>query len=270
MIGKGVFQRPFGREHTILGYLSNLHAKIQPVAQPPMFLVVIFGSHISLDSHFFQFLIQTYRRFGFANPEALANGETGTACRGEEHDVTIVWSVTSGKRIVLADGKEVHYNTNRNNVFEYSWTMRGNHVLKILAHASPPMSPTPGFRQYDFFVDGQSFFTFPKVFRLGLAPNDPRGARSPRSPPLQAERGRNYNPNVNSVRSNGSGNIVTIEAPHNPDEEEAYLREAIKNSLKDASGGAGGGASVHSAPPPAANNLLLDFGAPASGVPALP
>jgi hypothetical protein len=146
--------------------------------------------------------------------------------------------------------------------------MRGNHVLKILAHASPPMSPTPGFRQYDFFVDGQSFFTFPKVFRLGLAPNDPRGARSPRSPPLQAERGRNYNPNPNnnSVRSAGSANIGTIEAPHNPDEEEAYLREAIKNSLRDASGGA----SVQSAPPISANNLLLDFAAPAHAVPALP
>jgi hypothetical protein len=212
----------------------------------------------------------------------LASGETGTACRGEEHDVTIVWSVTSGKRIVLADGKEVHYSTNRNNVFEYSWTMRGNHVLKILAHASPPMSPTPGFRQYDFFVDGQSFFTFPKVFRLGLAPNDPRGGRSPRSPPVQAERGQNYNPNSgqnynpnpnnNSTRSTGSGGIGTIETPHNPDEEEAYLREAIKNSLNDARGDARGGASVQSAPAQSANNLLLDFDAPAPAhaVPALP
>ena len=203
------------------------------------------------------------RRFGFANPQALANGETGTACRGEEHDVTIVWSITSGKRIVLADGKEVHYSTNRNNVFEFSWTMRGNHVLKILAHAAPPMTVEPGFRQYDFFVDGQSFFSFPKVFRLGLAANDPRAARSPRSPPGVAERGRNYTSGAASIRSNGSANLANIEAPKNPDEEDAFLREAIKNSLKDAGRSDASVMSAISAPPPSGNDFLLDFGPPA-------
>lgn len=200
-------------------------------------------------------------RFGFANPEALANGETGTACRGEEHDVTIVWSITSGKRLVLADGQEVHYSGSRSNVFEFSWTMKGNHVLKIVAHASPPIQVNPGFRQYDFFVDGQSFFLFPKVFRLGLAPNDPRASGSPRSPPSLADRSRPYN-GATSIRSNGSAaNIAAIEAPHNPDEEEAYLQEAIKNSLQEqAHGGPPSGASVYSQPPPGGD--LLDFGAP--------
>lgn len=206
-----------------------------------------------------------YRRFGFANPEALANGETGTACRGEEHDVTIVWSITSGKRLVLADGQEVHYSNNRNNIFDFSWTMRGNHVLKIVAYASPPVTPIPGFRQYDFMVDGQSFFSFPKVFRLGLAPNDPRAMASPHSPPSLADRGRNYNPAVNSSRSATSAGIASIEAPHNPDEEEMYLQEAIKNSLQEnaakAAAAASSGASVQSALPPSApaDNLLLDF-----------
>jgi hypothetical protein len=103
------------------------------------------------------------RRFGFSNKEALENGETGTSCRGEEHDVTIVWSVTSGKRLILADGREVHYSTNRASLLEYSWTMRGNHVLKVIAHAAPQLSATPGFRQYDLHIDGQSFFNMPKV-----------------------------------------------------------------------------------------------------------
>ena len=191
------------------------------------------------------------RRFGFANPDALANGETGTACRGEEHDVTIIWSLTSGKRLVMVDGQEVHYSNSRNNIFDYSWTMKGNHVLKVVAHASPPLSPTPGFRQYDFFVDGQSFFSFPKVYRLGLAPGDPRG-RAPQGGVSMADR---------SARTNRSGGIASIEAPHNPDEEEAYLREAIKNSLQEPaaptagapSGGGGGGAAAAD---------LLGFGDP--------
>jgi hypothetical protein len=213
------------------------------------------------------FFYDNHRRFGFANPEALANGETGTACRGEEHDVTIVWSITSGKRLVLCDGQEVHYSSSRNNVFDFSWTMRGNHVLKVVAHASPPISPTPGFRQYDFMVDGQTFFSFPKVFRLGLAPNDSRALASPQAPPSLADRGRNFNP-TSSTRSNGSVGIANIEAPHNPDEEEAYLQEAIKNSLledqaKAAAAAAASGASVHSAPQHSdglgGENLLLDF-----------
>jgi hypothetical protein len=201
----------------------------------------------------------------------LAEGRTGTDCRGEEHDVTIVWSITSGKRLVLADGQEVHYSSSRNNVFDFSWTMRGNHVLKVVAHASPPLSAQPGFRQYDFFVDGQSFFTFPKVFRLGLSATDPRGVASPRSPPNMADRGRSYNygNSTTSMRSSGStnNNIAAIEAPHNPDEEEAYLQEAIKNSLKETSSPAlsrpaitSGAASVTSG---GGDSLLLDFTSPA-------
>ena len=197
----------------------------------------------------------------------MANGETGTACRGEEHDVTIVWSITSGKRLVLADGQEVHYSNSRSNLFEFSWTMKGNHVLKIVAHASPPIQANPGFRQYDFYVDGQSFFSFPKVFRLGLAANDPRGM--PRSPPSLADRGHAYGSGAHgaSIRSNGSANIVSIEAPHNPDEEEAYLREAIKNSLAEQAqpGAPSGGASVQSGP--AGGGDLLDFSAPAPAAP---
>jgi hypothetical protein len=163
----------------------------------------------------------TPRRFGFANPEAIRSGQTGTACRGEEHDVTLVWSLTSGKRIVLADGQEVHFSNSRSNVFEYTWTMKGNQVLKIIAHAAPPLSPTPGFRQYDFFVNGQTFFSFPKVFRIGLAPNDPRGQLSPVSPTGMAESTRNHR---NPGGAGGMGgprrpsNIANLEAPGNPDE----------------------------------------------------
>jgi hypothetical protein len=155
------------------------------------------------------------RRFGFANTEALAAGETGTNCRGEEHDITLVWSLTSGKRMIIADGQEVHYSNSRSNIFDFSWTMKGNNILKVVAHASPPLTPTPGFRQYDFFVNGQSFFSFPKVFRLGLGSNDPRDGSSPTSgPPRAAESSKRYNRSA----SGSVHGIASIEAPGNTDE----------------------------------------------------
>jgi hypothetical protein len=168
---------------------------------------------IKSDSYLFFKLF--LRRFGFANPAALAAGETGVNCRGEEHDVTFVWSLTSGKRMVLADGQEVHFSNSRSNLFEFSWTMKGNNVLKIVAHASPPLSPTPGFRQYDFFINGQSFFTFPKVFRIGMSANDMRGVPSPSGSAQMAESSRRYGAEGASSRS---ANIANLEAPNNPDE----------------------------------------------------
>lgn len=154
--------------------------------------------------------------------------------------------------------------------------MRGNHVLKVVAHASPPLSAAPGFRQYDFFVDGQSFFIFPKVFRLGLAPNDPRGSSNPNNPNM-ADRsmvptaynngysngGAAYGQppsDARSMQSRGSAaNIAAIEAPHNPDEEEAYLQEAIKNSLKETHAPTGGTRPSITSGGGGGADLLLDF-----------
>ena len=157
-------------------------------------------------------------RFGFANPEALEAGATGIACRGEEHDVTMVWSITSGKRLILADGQEVHYSSSRSAVIDFSWTMRGNHVLKVVAHATTPMTVEPGFRQYDFFVDGRSFFSFPKVYRLGLTGGTAGGnkmdARSPRGGGFAESSGRMSGP---------PKSLAQIEAPHNPDEVRVFV-----------------------------------------------
>jgi hypothetical protein len=106
--------------------------------------------------------------------------------------------------------------------------MKGNHVLKVVAYASAPLSPTPGFRQYDFFVNGQSFFGFPKVFRLGLAPNDPRGQASPISPTMMAESsrrsgGRTPGPGGVGGPRQSANTIASLEAPGNPDEVRFYL-----------------------------------------------
>jgi hypothetical protein len=66
------------------------------------------------------------------------------------------------------DGQEVHYSSSRSGTIDFSWTMKGNHILKLVAHSTPPLNASPNFRPYDFFVDGQSFFRLPKVFELGV------------------------------------------------------------------------------------------------------
>ena len=108
-------------------------------------------------------------RFGFGNREALSQGMTGVDCRGEEHEVVLVWSLTSGKRLIIADGQEVYFNIGRrmDSKFETSWSMH-NHVFKIVAHAAPPLVEQPGFRQFDLIIDGMSFHSFPRIFELGF------------------------------------------------------------------------------------------------------
>jgi len=198
-------------------------------------------------------------RFGFTNQEALSSGMTGTDCRGEEHDITLVWSLTSGKRLVLADGQEVHYSNSRSSVFDFSWTMRGNHVLKVIAHASPPMGSgsnkhkSTQFRQYDFFIDGQSFFNLPKVYRLGLSHDVPdRGGDMPVALATSSRHRPITNGSSSIVLPKKDNNITELETPSNQDEEEAYLAEAIKNSLKVND-------PPKPAPAPPKEDNLLDF-----------
>ena len=150
------------------------------------------------------------RRFGFVNPQAVAEGKTGTEVRGEEHDITLVWSITSGKRLVLADGHEVHISSSRSSVFDFSWSMKGGNIVKVIAHASPPLSDKPGFRQYDMLLNGQSFFSFPKMFRAGA-------------------------PTVRRSTDNkiGHPNYVGVQSQSIAMQEEAELQRAIQASLAD-------------------------------------
>ena len=199
--------------------------------------------------------VVSLRRFGFPNRAALAEGRSGTDCRGEEHEVVIIWSVTSGKRQILMDGKEIHYSATRTGVIDHSWSSKGNHVMKVVCHAAPPMSANPGFRQYDLFIDGQSFFNMPKVYELGV-----RGSAD-RMP------GRNdyeYS-SPRSVASPGSA----IHVPRNRDEENEELQRAINASLEESRKHLQQkGAEDHfSSPAPAPGRMaeadLFDMGAPA-------
>jgi hypothetical protein len=78
------------------------------------------------------------------------------ACRGQEHEVVLIWSVTSGKRTILQDGQEVFYSLSRGNKFEHSWTSREGMIIKLIAYDFVDSSPTG--LQYDLRIHGQSFF----------------------------------------------------------------------------------------------------------------
>jgi len=114
-------------------------------------------------------------RWGIVNEDTLASDATGVQCRGYEHEVALTWSLTSGKRLVLLDGEEVHYSTGRRTEgkFQYSWTSSGlgNHVFTVIAFAVTPIMSTPSFKQFDFLINGQSYSDFHDINELG-APKD--------------------------------------------------------------------------------------------------
>lgn len=164
----------------------------------------------------------TLRRFGFPNIEAVERGETGTACRGVEHEITVVWSITSGKRRIMADNQEIHTSVIRSGALEHSWVMSNNHVVKIIAHSTASNQSTG--RQYDLLVDGISFFNVPKVFELGLKGNV--------STNIAVD--RNYNSGNNTYAGHQGHNVNrsfrntervergSIKAPSNSDQVSSY------------------------------------------------
>lgn len=153
-------------------------------------------------------------------------------------------------------------------------------MLKVTAHATAPLNAHPNFRQYDFFVDGMSFYSMPKVYRLGLTDNTPiqdhgtlalahssrvSGGYSNYSTPAYGQR-------ISTAPPRSS--IVELEAPHNADEEEAYLKEAIKASLSEVSNKEGdinvNSTSSYAPQPPSSSapDLLIDFMSEPGPVPA--
>jgi hypothetical protein len=189
--------------------------------------------------------------------------------------VVVVWSITSGKRQILMDGKEIHFASSRTSVIDHSWSTRGNHVLKVVCHAAAPMTPTPGFRQYDMFIDGQSFFTMPKVYELGI-----RGVadRAPVVPYGQSDQAFAYGGGGGGgggYDGGGGGGGYgpppeRLAGPRSPQEEEEELQRAIQASLRESKAHLSerGGAEPAPALAAAPEADLLDFAG--SAEPALP
>lgn len=122
------------------------------------------GKHISASKRRITF------QFGFSSASAIKAGATEVQCRGEEHEVVLIWSHMTGKRQLYMDGREIHMSkaARGNTKFEYSWSISGNHVMKIIANGTPPMGEMAKcHRQFDLELDGMSFFTFSRIYELG-------------------------------------------------------------------------------------------------------
>lgn len=118
------------------------------------------GKHITASKRRITF------QFGFSSASAIKSGRTEVECRGEEHEIVLIWSHMTGKRQIYMDGREVHMSkaARGNTKFEYSWGIQGGHTLKIVAHGTPQPNY---YRQFDLELDGMSFFEFSKIYELG-------------------------------------------------------------------------------------------------------
>ncbi|KAL3939990.1 MAG: hypothetical protein SGBAC_005389 [Bacillariaceae sp.] len=134
-------------------------------------------------------------RFGFANKNAIQQGKTGVDCRGAEHEVVFVWSLNSGKQLILADGVEVHWaKIGRKEKLEVAWDMsNGNHTLKVVAEPSNKSRKSSGeSRQFDLLIDGISFAELPSIYQLGTTKDVSSTPKRKSAQPMIRKENRSY------------------------------------------------------------------------------
>jgi hypothetical protein len=115
-------------------------------------------------------------KFGIGNPPAIASGQTGANCRGSEHEIIFIWSLNSGKRQIMCDGKDVHYSESGQNgwtadqVFQHHFQIRVAGLSGPLrAHliTQPANRDVPHIKPFDLRLNGVSYFSMPQIFQLG-------------------------------------------------------------------------------------------------------
>ena len=119
-------------------------------------------------------------QFGYSETDSTANSSS-VGCmlddiRGPEHEVVMVWSLSSGKQVILMDGLEVHFGRNTGSLkIEHTWTTtkiagyKGqHHTMTLVAHAAPPLfnNNNDTFRQFDLLIDGKSYWDSPTLTEL--------------------------------------------------------------------------------------------------------
>ena len=207
-------------------------------------------------------------KFGIANQEAVEQGLTGAGCRGSEHEVIFIWSLNSGKRQLLADGKDVHFSESGQNgwttdqVFQHHFSLRipgFSHGLRCHFITQPANPNIPSVHPFDLRVNGVSFFAFSKIFQLGTAKMISR--------PLKGS-GRSHGSRSPTRRHHHSGE----DDPYiTPEERKAIAAAKLASirDMKDREHGHGGAAAPATAPIREEGNLinLLDDPVPAPAAP---
>lgn len=106
------------------------------------------------------------RSFGFTNVASLQMGRVGRECRGEEHEVELVWSLKSSKTRVYWNKRNITNLIQQevgSSSVQMSWLTHTGERLQVVAHAEA----IPGVAQYDLLIDGVSFHRMPDVAELG-------------------------------------------------------------------------------------------------------
>jgi len=128
-------------------------------------------------------------KFGFANRQAVDDGLVGAHCRGSEHEVVFVWSLNSGKRHVMLDGKDVHFSSSGQNGWTSDRTWQHVFSLKVPNYSgtfrchliSQPAPQGSNVRPFDLRVGGVSIFKFNQIYQLGtpqMTVRKPGGSRA--------------------------------------------------------------------------------------------
>eukprot|EP00536_Pseudo-nitzschia_multiseries_P001087 jgi/Psemu1/2462/gm1.2462_g len=206
-------------------------------------------------------------KFGIANPPAVANGETGANCRGSEHEVIFTWSLNSGKRQILLDGKDVHYSETGQNgwtadqVFQHSWQFRVAGLSGPLrAHliTQPANKDVPHIKPFDLRINGISYFAMPKIFELG----GPQMIVRPVKGGGPQKKG-GYGGGGSGGGRYGGGRGGDDDAYLSPAEREAIAAAKLASMQDLNRSGAGAGGHPSAAPPAPAVEDLISFDAPA-------
>jgi len=90
-----------------------------------------------------------------------------------EHNITLIWSKSTGKQQIDMDGTEIWFGRNQGrSILDHNWKTRDGRLrLHLLATCAPKVNEN--FRNYDLLINGQLFVSLPHYGKGIIAPIPP-------------------------------------------------------------------------------------------------